>query len=636
MILSELVELAKRRPDLPPVGCWERSVAATVELDGDGVFQKCILHKPAKESVLPKFWFPFIQPTNSGKPSIGIHKLEHLLGTKFRVSGKEQKRQARQEENAAVKAKALLLRQFALWCTQRHSHPRLKAWQKFISDEKQVEALWQELAKQVGKHALAPSDYAAIRIDGHSWWQEDAIVEFWRTEARDVSDAAPDLKGKRRELLSKGLAGAEIVECITAQCLVCGKHTEVERLVPSFDSLIRTKEGEKVVPDKLKFTSFNRAAYASRSLKKSYNAPICKICSDRSAKGWNGLMTSESSHELLDDEVLGFWGDIELKPWGRKAIDTKTWRDLLRSSRTGTCKLIAPEGINLLGLGAHESSAYVTCWLKRDAQRGSAAVLKWWHWQDLFGDSQPEAYTLTDLIMSLRPRSQWYEPRRSGKASSLMSSGERKLWRSLLCVSLGAGHVPTLVLANLTSRFAAEMETSFASCRTPRMRKRGRSGIESDTSCYPLDRLVLLNICLCSFNNLEVINVNNLTERQRNAFNSGRIFNLICYAQREAIGETGKTVLASNARLAATRPSQILGELITRLQHVYYPKLKRDKTGLYVWIDTLLKGLIGETEFLPSHSSEETGWFWRGFYSSDMKDEFEHYRAEQRKKGTVQ
>ena len=65
---------------------------------------------------------------------------------------------------------------------------------------------------------------------------------------------------------------------------------------------------------------------------------------------------------------------------------------------------------------------------------------------------------------------------------------------------------------------------------------------------------------------------------------------------------------------------------------MYLPKLRRDKTGLYVWIDTLVKGLVTETALLGKHTPEEMGWFWKGFYASDLSDEYKRFQEQNRER----
>ena len=115
--------------------------------------------------------------------------------------------------------------------------------------------------------------------------------------------------------------------------------------------------------------------------------------------------------------------------------------------------------------------------------------------------------------------------------------------------------------------------------------------------------------------------MDNLTGPQQNAFNAGRIFNLICYAQREAIGETGKTILVSNAALAASRPASIIPALVTRLHAVYMPKLRRDKPGLAITVDKQLSNLLRGTDVPLVLNTEQMGWFWKGFYHRDSQGE---------------
>jgi hypothetical protein len=577
----------------------------SIDIDANGKFVACTFHKMGKDSALPRKWFPFIQPTNAGKPSIAIHKLEHLLGAKFRTIGKAESRTVTFQVDAACQMKRDALAVFATWCAKRILCAPVTAWSHFINDAEQIQTLKNEIEKRAREHVLTSAMYAAVYVDEKPWWE--GIAEFWLEEARDVSDAMPDFKGKRTDLLRKGEPRTSIVEPVMGQCLVCGAHSlELERLVPSFDALTWAKQDKKafikVVPDMLKFTSFNRAAYTSRCLQKAYNAPICRSCADRAAKGWNGLVGNPNSRDLVEGLVLVFWGDVVGKSWARHP-DPKVWRDLMMSPIQGIAKRIGPQGIRVIGLGAHESSAYVTIWLQKDADAVARAVVRWATWQLFLREEQDRMFSLTDLVLALRER---HEPGRP-RAGSL-SKHEMRFWRDLLYLSYGVGSIPPYVVHRLGERFSAEVE------RLSEAR----------------DRLALLNTCLCSLNDWEVIDLNNLTHRQHNAMNAGRIFKLICFAQEKAIGDAGKTILASNARLAATRPSQIIGELMIRLNQVYMPKLKRDKRGLYVWIDVLAHGLQRETEILDRHSPEEVCWFWRGFYDADFHAEYERYKEEKK------
>lgn len=615
MILHELVELSQRVRDLPPVGCWDVEVSVDIHLDREGRLTGVIVHKSDRGAALPRRWYPFIDPTNKGKPSIGVHKLEHILGSKFAIEGRKHDWHLLMKADSACSKKAQQLASFSqdlVRSLPANSALAAVAWRCFLAGEQRAvlaAKLEEYLSRAEKKPVLTGGDYAAVLVEQEQWWTAPAIVRSWQTAARTASDEGTAIADVQAVVESRG------------QCLVCGQWGALERLMPAFDGLVQSKQGLKLVPRKLRFSSFNCAAYLSRGKGKAFNAPVCQACADRAAKGWNGLMLSDSSRELLDDEVLGFWGELQLKPWGATAVDARRWQDVLSSSKAGKKVLLAPEGLHVLGLGAHEATAYVTFWLARDAERASAGVLRWWRWQKALGERQTEAFTLTDLVMALRPRSQWYVRKRTGERSTLMSSSERRLWRALLGVSLGASAISPDVLAALARRFSAELEASRDANTTPRRRVRLRNGIETGLDTNPLDRLVLLNICLCSMNNVEELNMANLSGRQQNAFNAGRIFNLICYAQREAIGETGKTILVSNASLAATRPASIIPALVTRLHSVYLPKLRRDKPRLATNVDKQLSDLLRGTELPLVLSTEQMGWFWKGFYHRDSRGE---------------
>jgi CRISPR-associated protein Csd1 len=145
-----------------------------------------------------------------------------------------------------------------------------------------------------------------------------------------------------------------------------------------------------------------------------------------------------------------------------------------------------------------------------------------------------------------------------------------------------------------------------------------------------MDRLALLNICLHLRQNKEVIRMGELSAENQNAFKAGRVFSLIVWAQSEAIGrDAGKTILAGNARLASTRPAAIIGYLVTRLQSIYLPKLRRDKPGMAVMIDREIGELLRESKLPAKNSPEQMGWFWKGFYHRDIENFKKSKEAEQ-------
>ncbi len=613
MILQELRQLAERDAQ-PPAGCWALNRAADIYINDQGQVEDVVVYKGRGDSPPHREWFPFIDPEASGKPSIAYHKLEHLIGAKFKYVGKAEAWKIEEVKDKECTKKEKSLRLFAkslVENTELRNNPSAKAWCEFIGmqdKEALLTKLEAQLASSKKKPSLVSGDYVAIFVNRKSWWQGPDVVKAWQEAGRTASD--------------EGHLVGNTLTPVKGQCSVCGdSDVQLERLIQAFDGLTGSKEGLKPVSRTLSYVSFNRAAYRSRGLTKAYNASICTTCADRAVRGWNSLMSGEASREKLDDEVFGFWGEVRLKSFGTTTVDPKAWKDLLKSSRSGKPVVVAPQGVRVLGLGVHKATAYVTTWLKKDAEQASSALVRWWRWQDVSGEVQPEVFTLSDLVMALRPRSKWYVRIQTGETSTRFTSGERTRWRELLYVSLGESKVSLGTLAKLNARFAAEIESSTVEFKTPRKRRASGKGKETGVDCYPLDRLVLLNICLGSLNDMDTIDTNALTEKQRNAFNAGQMFRVICDAQRNAIGDAGQTILFTSAHLASTKPGLAMPRLVARFNRIYLRKLNRDNKGLAIYFDKHMKRLQQETVPQGNLSVEQTGWFWKGFYTDLPKQE---------------
>jgi hypothetical protein len=581
MILQSLSEIG-RKSAKTHIHCQEQKIVGRLTCEKNGHFILTAVEKGKLE------FGPYVRGTSGFKPGLGFYKWEHLLAC---VCNKPNAK-AGITQNSNRLSYLTTLRRFTRWVAKHCPDKAIIEVRRCFILLARKSDVRRDLIHQAENLGLPAGGFVTLELANSSspWYQNENILKFWGQRGFKKADRGG--KAISRTIIDSD----ENEKAIEGTCSVTGRYGSLQRLAISLDGFGK---------DKPKLAAFNRAAYCSRGLLQTYNAPISEEIADLVEKGWQYLVRNRDSCFHLEDQRFVFWGNPIIRTWGEVARDPKVWKDLMASTSQGKRISTAPEGINIIGVGKHQSNACVIAWLQKDADKTAKGVIRWGKWQLVSSFSQNQFFNLTDLLMALRPRSQWYQRREGGRR--LLDKHEVRLWRDLLYLSYGEGRIPPCILNRLVERLSAELES------------------------FPLDRLVLLNICLCSLNNLEVIDVNNLTERQKNAFNAGRIFNLICYAQRVAIGETGKTLLASNARLAASRPGYILGELITRLHQVYLPKLRRDKTGLYIWIDTLVKGLVSETSFLEKHSPEEMGWFWKGFYSSDLSEEYKRYQATHKK-----
>lgn len=568
MILQRLVEVARIHPDTKdiPLHSQRKSIVGYLLLSGEGLFQDLQTADKGK-----KEWGPYIAPEQTGKPGLGIHKLEHLVGFKY----PRPKNEKEEKQEKKCKEKREQTREFVQECLKRikAGDPKadtngLQALGKFLGTLNKDAAEFKKVTKEIETKELRTAGYVAVLVDDDFWFQHEETTRFWGEKGYGLSDGWPN---ESKE--------------ITGQCSVCGREKKLARLMEEMDGFGKNKPT---------LTSFNRAAYVSRGLEKTYNAPICVKCADLVPKAWNALAIRPDSNKRIEDHRYVFWGDIPLKPWERN--DPRQWLDLINSPWTQQHKTEASteasKRFHLLGLGAHKSTAYVVAWLEKTRDDTAEAVIRWGKWQNLLGEKQKRFYSIEDFTRSLRPRKNRFNP-------SKLSKYEMSLCRDIYLLSLGQGRCPERALPRLANRLATELEDLFTA----------------------MDRLAFLNICLHLKQNKEVISMEELSAENQNAFKAGRIFNLIVWAQSEAIGrDTGKTILAGNARLASTRPSAIIGHLVTRLQSIYLPKLRRDKPGMAVMIDREIGELMRESKLPAKNSPEQMGWFWKGFYHRDIEN----------------
>jgi hypothetical protein len=614
MILKALMEIGAKRASTTMLHCNAQPIVARLMISGDGDLTFAITEKGKRE------YGPCIRGTSSLKPGIGFYKWEHLLtcvcANRDKIAQKAGSAGSGLTEDAKNAENLKTLVEFTQKIAQDYDMSELARVVQILK-YLEMPSVREKLHVQVVEANLPGGQFVTLEFadDATPWYQEQNLLAFWGTQGFTLSDGWSAQQSKKKSSTPKATkhgtkSNSEMVMSMGI-CSVTGKYSRLQRLAIKLD-------GWK---DKPALAAFNRAAYCSRGLKQTFNAPLSQEAADLITKGWQYLIRKEGeSHLKLEDQIYVFWGEPVIKPFGEQARDPKIWKDLLLSVQLGKQIRVSPEGFHVLGIGKHTSNAYVVAWLDKDARQTAQSIVRWGRWLTV-NDKQARYHSLEDLIMALRPRKDL--DRRMEGGTRRFSKHEMTLWRDLLRLAYGEGHVPAYVLHRLVERFSTELETAPLDRATIQRYNQTMSRKTDVFTNFPLDRLVLLNICLCSLNNLEEITVDilsNLDEKKRNAFNAGRLFNLICLAQQRAIGATGKTMLASNARLASTRPMHIIPEMITRLNSIYLPKLRRDDGPTAGWIDHEISELMRNTTLAPAHSAEQMGWFWKGFYHRTEKD----------------
>lgn len=132
-------------------------------------------------------------------------------------------------------------------------------------------------------------------------------------------------------------------------------------------------------------------------------------------------------------------------------------------------------------------------------------------------------------------------------------------------------------------------------------------------------RIALIKACLNRkariMNKQEVIPMALDTENNSQAYVCGRLFALLEYAQKSALGDLNRSIKDSYFASAATRPAVVFPRLMMLAQH----HLEKAENGGYV--NSLIRETIDKLEgkFPSTLSLDEQGEFIVGYYQQNKK-----------------
>jgi len=371
--------------------------------------------------------------------------------------------------------------------------------------------------------------------------------------------------------------------------LMSGGEEELARLHPQIKGVAEANTtGAAIV-------SFNLDAFESYGKSQSFNAPVGTRDAFRYTTALNRLLADDARRVRIGDATVVFWsdrpegGDAEVVfremfgndfPRNEEAEHNPTIarvKNFLEAARQGQLQdtVSDPDApFYVLGLSPNASRLNVRFWLVGTVRQFAERLAR--HANDLrIGwTSESDAWISVQSMLAETAREQKdISPNLSGSVT-----------RAIL---EGLPAYPEILLTGVLRRIQADGRISSrrAAILKAFLKREGR---------YDVD--VYLN-----------------KEHPAKAYNCGRLFAVLSFAQKEALGEVNAGVIRRNMGSVMAMPGLMLGRLQRAAEIGHIPKLERD---LPEFVRDEIKGInVRLRDDLPSHlTMREQGLFALGFY----------------------
>ncbi len=411
------------------------------------------------------------------------------------------------------------------------------------------------------------------------------------------------------ELLEKYSASIAESSDADAERGVCAITGLADQQIAGIHGVIRGIRGGQ--PSGTKLVCFNNPSDESYGKKQSANSSISVIAAEKYTGALNWLLRTDGHHTSLDDMTLVYWADTENADadnavcdvfdffcMGEKADRIETDSRLssfMAKARVGELSAsdLSAEGIDpsvsfyVVGLTPNSSRISVKFVYRNTVGKFAENIAQ--HQRDLMhsgiGDSQ--------MYLGLLVR-ELFSPKSSAKNPSY------PMYAAMMESILNGTRYPGSLLSAVVLR-----------CRT--------DSDDEKTHFYAVNarRIALIKACLNRqariMNKQEVIPMALDTENKSQAYVCGRLFALLEYAQRSALGDLNRSIKDSYFSSAATRPAVVFPRLVMLAQH----HIEKADNGGYI------NGLIRETvdkldgKFPSTLSLDEQGEFIVGYYQQN-------------------
>ncbi len=397
-------------------------------------------------------------------------------------------------------------------------------------------------------------------------------------------------------------------------CSVCGKA--------DFPVIDKPHGMIKRVPDGQSsgcaLVSFNEDAFESYGLVGNDNSSICTNCAKNYVEGLNWLMTN--GHEIPDEKKgkvktkfvytnrKNFGSDTAVVYWTRRPekLDEMGWFDkpdissinnLIESvnkSKPSISEHIDTNQFYSLTLSGVAARIAVRDWIETSLTQYRHNIARW------FEDIRITYFDVDDKKLKITypslPQLIWACNRREANDDPTASRVAKYLWEAAI-----KNHaVPIWILQILLKRIAHNEITP--------------DGNTVNTLTVPRASLIKF---ILNRNNIGGITMKEELDFENNspAYLCGRLFALIEGIQRAALGKDINTGVRERFFSAASSsPSPAFGRLL-RLMQNHLTKIRQEKPGLAVILDTEVTALCGKINSFPNILSlEQQGQFALGYY----------------------
>lgn len=505
---------------------------------------------------------------------------------------------------------------------------------------KDAERLLKEHAAFIARHenllaGTADAGCAALLCFLREWSPEryDTL-----TYAEDMLDQniAFRLEGDTGFIHDRPAARAALVAETAAQdaapeamCLVTGEVGPIARLHPSIKGVPAAQAAGAAL------VSFNLDAFTSHGKKQGANAPVSEAVAFAYATALNGLFAASGvdakgrpvypNRVMLGDAAVAFWAEhdkaeqlarVFLGKAGNEddeeALDTgddlpadepsenRKLRDMLRRMEEGRPLTEAAPDLDprsrifMLGLSPNEGRLSVRFWVEQSIDSFTRNFLL--HWQDLHLDPPPHPWPppLWRLLLELAPQ-------RDAKNVPPHLAGE--MMRSILT---GLPY-PRALLIQTIMRIRADMDVKD--------KRTGRT-LEKVSDL----RISMLKACLARMYRWKLIAedvpVALDPDTTNSAYRLGRLFSVLEWLQRTALGERNATVRDRFYASASATPARVFPSLIRNARNHSKKIRSRDGAGRAEWFEDRIADVASglEGSFPKMLPLEEQGRFALGYY----------------------
>lgn len=406
------------------------------------------------------------------------------------------------------------------------------------------------------------------------------------------------------EIVSKYTASLSDTEDDGSVKGVCAVTGAPEQEIAGIHGVIRGIRGGQ--PSGTKLVCFNNPSDESYGKRQSANSSISAAAAEKYAAALNWLLRTDGHHTYLDDLTLAYWADTDNVQTDSTVCDIfgffcagdKADREETENRLSGVMAKARVGELSSADLSAEGIDPSVNFYIAGFTPNSSRVSLKFIYRNTVAGFIKNIAQHQRDLMHDGLDKDKqipvWmllgalFPP----KSKSEDRKPSYPLYAAFMQSILNGTRYPQSLLGTVIQR-----------CKT--------DGFISST------RIALIKACLNRkariLNKQEVISMALDTENNSTAYVCGRIFALLEYAQKSALGDLNRTIKDAYFSSACARPASVFPRLMMLAQH----HLEKAENGGY--INKLISEAVDKLDgkFPSTLSLDEQGEFIIGYYQQN-------------------